>query len=563
MLPDVKPFITTQLLRHEDDPVKRGAMADPDFEDDTLGFGAMHMIQGRAFSLPDNRGDAGSDRRQVPVGKRWVESEGRSFVVEAVELSGITANLKTLPAAPKPTVRREVASVRQFPNPSEHVPGTSVFVKIAQAPREPKGLVLDYTLYTGSDSMTFLSGVTYLLVGPAYIWTSTVMQSSTVVKFQSSSSGDYTLDMWGSITTPSSLPYAAFTSKDDNSIGEIIPGSTGIPINATVGSARLCFHNSTSYLYQNLLVRYAIEGIYFCNSSYNSYTISNSRLEYCTIGLEGYNTLVTMQGVYMCSVPILYDTNWGWWINNGINTDCGTVATPYFVPSGCSFETSLSVSISSTLGAAIYYTTDGSNPTTNSYVYTGPLTLTNTTNLKAKATRAGWNDSPIGIAVYSRAPTLPEGMDAPDFTWTTGGDTYWIGCPVFGYYGGDCVGSKALGDNQSTWIQTQVTGPGRVEFYWKVSSEPGYDMLWFSVDAIDRFGTSGENGWYWNYYELSSGTHTLRWTYRKNASGRGGADCAWVDYFRFIGADSDYDGLPKGSFENKCLIVRQNSNAIE
>ncbi len=76
-----------------------------------------------------------------------------------------------------------------------------------------------------------------------------------------------------------------------------------------------------------------------------------------------------------------------------------TVATPYFNPTGGTYSTAQNVTIScSTSGATIYYSTDGSTP---SIRYTGPVNISSTKTLKAKATKSGWTDSQIASTVYT------------------------------------------------------------------------------------------------------------------------------------------------------------------
>jgi hypothetical protein len=78
-------------------------------------------------------------------------------------------------------------------------------------------------------------------------------------------------------------------------------------------------------------------------------------------------------------------------------------ATPTFTPaSGTTFTSSLSVSIADgTAGATIYYTTDGSTPTTSSSVYSGPIKITATATVNAIATASGFTQSAVGSAAYT------------------------------------------------------------------------------------------------------------------------------------------------------------------
>jgi hypothetical protein len=52
-------------------------------------------------------------------------------------------------------------------------------------------------------------------------------------------------------------------------------------------------------------------------------------------------------------------------------------------------------------GAAIYYTTDGTTPTTSSPVYSTPITVSSTETLKADATATGYVRSAVTSGTYT------------------------------------------------------------------------------------------------------------------------------------------------------------------
>ena len=78
------------------------------------------------------------------------------------------------------------------------------------------------------------------------------------------------------------------------------------------------------------------------------------------------------------------------------------VATPVINPAGGEVEEGTTVTISCpTDGATIYYTTDGTEPTTASAKYTGAITVNSAMTIKAIAVKDGYTDSEVASASYT------------------------------------------------------------------------------------------------------------------------------------------------------------------
>jgi hypothetical protein len=87
-------------------------------------------------------------------------------------------------------------------------------------------------------------------------------------------------------------------------------------------------------------------------------------------------------------------------------------ATPTFDPPGRSYLLPQRVSISdASPGTTIYYTINGSTPTSSSPKYTGPILVLRTTTIKAMAVAPGWSQSPVANATYQTP--LPSGLPLP------------------------------------------------------------------------------------------------------------------------------------------------------
>jgi hypothetical protein len=100
-----------------------------------------------------------------------------------------------------------------------------------------------------------------------------------------------------------------------------------------------------------------------------------------------------------------------------------TLPQPTFSPTAGTYTTAQSVTISESItGTTIYYTTNGTTPTTSSTAYSGPITVSASEIVKAIAIKTGYSNSAVATAAYTiNAPTiLPKPILSPAAgTYTT------------------------------------------------------------------------------------------------------------------------------------------------
>ena len=136
-----------------------------------------------------------------------------------------------------------------------------------------------------------------------------------------------------------------------------------------------------------------------------------------------------------------------------------TAAAPNFNPPAGSYVTSVTVSLSDTTsGAVIYYTTNGSTPTTSSTKYTSPLTITSATSIQAIAVAPGFNNSPVSKASYTiTSPgTLP-----PSFSPSPGGYTSAVTITLSDSTSGATIYYTTNGTTPTT-SSTRYTSPFKI-----------------------------------------------------------------------------------------------------
>jgi len=164
-----------------------------------------------------------------------------------------------------------------------------------------------------------------------------------------------------------------------------------------------------------------------------------------------------------------------------------TVATPVLSPGGGSHPWPTNVTITcATEGAAIYYTTSGSTPTTlDSFIYNGgSVAVAGSVTLKAKAFKAGYNDSAVASATYTinAGPVVSAGAQQI----ITGSST-----TLAGYVMDD--GLTGGGTRYTSW--SKASGPGSVTFN---NASQTNTTATFGTDGIYVLQLAASDGQYTN-----------------------------------------------------------------
>jgi hypothetical protein len=233
-------------------------------EDDDLNFGGMQMGRGKAFLL-------GSKSPAVQVNKRWVAMEGRQILTEEVPMVSMAPALESLPSfIAKSSATKPVLSKSTVLPPTRLVRATPNAMFLAKAEEPDRGLVLDYYTVNGAfwtTPFTFAGGTTYYVTGSFGVNNTLTIEGGTVIKYVEGNYGPN-----GGITgfatfkcQTSEYRPAIITSKNDNSVGETISGSTGHPKYYNTAALHFDVASLTGPI-QYLHIRYAGIGLYFSDT---------------------------------------------------------------------------------------------------------------------------------------------------------------------------------------------------------------------------------------------------------------------------------------------------------
>jgi len=219
-------------------------------------------------------------------------------------------------------------------------------------------------------------------------------------------------------------------------------------------------------------------------------------------------------------------------------------ADPVFTPGGGSYTTAQSVTItSSTGGASIRYTTDGSTPSeTAGTLYSGPVSISVTSTLKAIAYESGFTDSNVISAAYTIGSTggTTVSFEAESLTYTPNGATASVQTDT-NSSGGKWIqlAGNSVGDFIDYAIPSVTAGTYQVQMEWKGNNSRG--ILQLSVDGanvgptLDQYssGQTYPTTTFGTVTFSSAGTHTVRLTVTgKNSASS--AENLSADKFTFV-----------------------------
>jgi len=206
-------------------------------DDLLLDFGDMKMVEGEAFSTQTNAPPLGRPH----VIKRWVEQNGRTFLIEQLPYNAVSNAVQNLPphaSITKPGAGRIKATASLLPlrpRPSSVAPTSPAQpMRIAKAGPSRAGFEIDYSLVSGTvTNFVFQGNTTYCVSNVVWMVGSNVFEPGTVVKFSNTlpvyglSLADVTGGSFG--FNGNSYAPTVFTDCNDNSVGDPINGSTGMP----------------------------------------------------------------------------------------------------------------------------------------------------------------------------------------------------------------------------------------------------------------------------------------------------------------------------------------------
>lgn len=287
--------------------------------DETLGFGVMSIGAGKAFEATETE----KFGKPVPVVKEWGMIEGRAFLIEGAAYKKIVEAIRKLPAGSQykgAQLERRGKGGNTLAGLKKYLPKqyaktlpapASAIKRMAQVtPRTEAGLVMDYvTLNATYTNYVFQGDTTYYISGATLLKGNTVVEGGTVIKFNSTGDGYIELLDDGSTVDCRTAPYrpAVFTSKNDNTVGETISGSTGNPSQIPT-AALFSVYTATEFRLRNIRASYLTYSLYLFGADL---ILEDAQILHADYPITTDGSLTALRNVLLHDVPGAALTIWG------------------------------------------------------------------------------------------------------------------------------------------------------------------------------------------------------------------------------------------------------------
>ena len=144
---------------------------------------------------------------------------------------------------------------------------------------------------------------------------------------------------------------------------------------------------------------------------------------------------------------------------------------------------------------------------------------------RVRAYAPGWIASGyVDSASPAKIIRLTDATDNPTLVFRTN-DGFSAQGPL-GWHGVDYIYSDVnkkdsartgfVSNGQETWLETDVVGPGYINFKWTINTTANVDFMKFFIDGAEKASISGLASWTQGGQQrffVDSGAHTLKWNY--------------------------------------------------
>ena len=172
---------------------------------------------------------------------------------------------------------------------------------------------------------------------------------------------------------------------------------------------------------------------------------------------------------------------------------------------------------------------------------TPALNQTGTMTLTLTATDDTGLSTEAKIFITVAPPQRLDGawLGATNLTWQTGGNALWFGQTNVSHQGSAAAQSGSVGVGEESWLETTVTGPGILAFWWKMTATNIRNFATFTSSRGGGLHLEGTTEWRREMVSIPPGDCVLHWRYSATW-GADPSDACWLAQVSFVPTTPDF-----------------------